>query len=34
LSVAATSRREALDETMVAIAEWLDVPPDSFDVGA
>jgi hypothetical protein len=32
LSVAATGRREALDEARVAIAEWLAVAPDSFDV--
>jgi hypothetical protein len=32
VSVTATGRREALDEARAAIAEWLDVPPDSFDV--
>lgn len=32
LSVTATGRREALDEARAAIAEWLDVPPDAFDV--
>jgi hypothetical protein len=30
--VTATSRREALDEARAAIADWLDVRPDSFDV--
>ena len=32
VSVAATGRRDALDAARVAIAEWLDVPTDSFDV--
>jgi hypothetical protein len=30
--VTATGRREALDEARAAIAEWLGVPPDGFDV--
>jgi hypothetical protein len=30
--VSATGRREALDEARAAIAEWLDVRPDTFDV--
>jgi hypothetical protein len=34
VTVTATGRREALDETRAAIAEWLDVAPDSFDVEA
>ena len=34
LSVTATGRREALDEAREVIAEWLDVPPDAFDVEA
>jgi hypothetical protein len=34
VSVTATGRREALDEARTAIAEWLDVPPIAFDVGA
>jgi hypothetical protein len=29
-----TGRREALEEARAAIAEWLDVPHDSFDVEA
>jgi hypothetical protein len=32
VSVTATGRREALDEARAAIAEWLEMPPDSFDV--
>ena len=32
LSVTAQARREALDEARAAIAAWLDVRPDSFDV--
>ena len=32
LSVAAASRREALDEARAAIAGWLEVSPESFDV--
>jgi hypothetical protein len=32
--IAATSRREALDEARAAIAEWLQVDPDAFDVDA
>jgi len=31
-AVAASGRREALDAARAAIAEWLDVPPDAFDV--
>ena len=31
-TVAATSRRGTLDAARAAIAEWLDVPPDLFDV--
>jgi hypothetical protein len=27
-------RREVLGEARTAIAEWLDVPPIAFDVGA
>jgi hypothetical protein len=34
LSVTAKRRRDALDGARVAIAEWLDVTPDSFDVEA
>jgi hypothetical protein len=30
--VTATGRREALDEARAAIAEWLDVSPEAFDV--
>jgi hypothetical protein len=33
LPLAATSRREALDEARAAIAAWLEVPPDAFDRG-
>ena len=32
VTVTAPSRREALDATRAAIAEWLEMPPDSFDV--
>jgi hypothetical protein len=32
--VTATNRREALDEARAAIAEWLEVQPDAFDVEA
>ena len=32
VAVTATGRREALDEARAAIAEWLGVAPDSFDV--
>ena len=32
VSVTATGRREAFDEARAAIAEWLDVPRDAFDV--
>jgi hypothetical protein len=33
LIVLTTSRRRnVLDEAQAAIAEWLDVPPDVFDV--
>ena len=32
VSATATGRREALDEARTAIAEWLGVSPDSFDV--
>ena len=34
LSVSATGRREALDEARAAIATWLDVEPESFDIEA
>lgn len=34
LSVAAVNRREALDEARAAIAAWLQVEPDAFDVEA
>jgi hypothetical protein len=34
VSVTATGRREALDEARAAIASWLDVEPDSFDIEA
>jgi hypothetical protein len=34
LSVTALGRREALDEARAAIAEWLEVEPDAFDVEA
>ena len=30
--VAATSRRDTLEAARAAIAEWLDVAPDAFDV--
>jgi hypothetical protein len=30
--IAATGRREALDEARAAIAEWLDAPRNAFDV--
>jgi hypothetical protein len=30
--VTATGRREALEEARAAIAEWLDVSAESFDV--
>jgi hypothetical protein len=33
LTVTATSRHEALDAARAAIAEWLEVPPQSFDLG-
>ena len=32
VSVAAVNRREALDEARAAIAAWLEVEPDAFDV--
>ena len=32
LSVAATGRSEALDAARAAIAEWLEVSPQAFDV--
>jgi predicted RNase H-like HicB family nuclease len=32
--VEATGRREALDEAREAIAAWLEVAPDEFDVEA
>ncbi len=32
LSTTATRRREALDEARTAIAEWLGVPRDAFEV--
>jgi hypothetical protein len=34
LSVTAASRRDALDAGRAAIAEWLEVPPDAFDLQA
>jgi len=34
LPLTAASRREALDATRVAIARWLEVEPDTFDVAA
>lgn len=34
LSVAATGCREALTEARAVIAEWLEVPPEAFDVEA
>lgn len=34
LPLNASSHREALDDARTAIAEWLDVPPDAFDVEA
>ncbi len=33
VSVTATGDREALDQARMAIAEWLDVPTDAFDLG-
>ncbi len=32
LTVVATGRREALDEARAALAEWLEVERDAFDV--
>lgn len=32
VSLTATGRREALDEARAAIAAWLQVEPDAFDV--
>ena len=32
LAVSATSRRDALEAAKAAIAQWLDVSPDSFDI--
>jgi hypothetical protein len=32
--VTATGRREALDEARAAIAKWLEVDPEAFDVEA
>ena len=32
VTVTATGRREAMDGARAAIAEWLDVPPEAFDV--
>jgi hypothetical protein len=34
LKLAATGRRAAMDEARAAIAAWLEVPPDAFDVEA
>ena len=34
VSVTATSRREALAEARAAIAAWLEVSPEGFDVEA
>jgi hypothetical protein len=34
VTVTATGRREARDEARTAIAEWLEVSPDAFDVEA
>ena len=34
VSVEATNRREALDAARAAIAAWLQVEPDAFDVEA
>ena len=34
VSVTARGRREALDEARAAIAEWLEVEADAFDVEA
>ena len=34
LSVAATGRPEALGEARAVIAQWLDLPADSFDLEA
>lgn len=34
LSVTASDRRAALERTRTAVAEWLDVEPDAFDVEA
>jgi hypothetical protein len=31
-TVAATTRRAALDAARLTIAQWLDVGPDAFDV--
>jgi hypothetical protein len=32
LSITASDRRAALDGTRTAVAEWLEVEPDAFDV--
>jgi hypothetical protein len=32
VTVTATGRREALDEARAAIAAWLDVPSDAFNL--
>lgn len=32
VSLTATGRREALDEARAAIAAWLQIEPDAFDV--
>ena len=34
VSVTATGRREALDEARAAVAEWVEVQPDAFEVEA
>ena len=34
LLVVATTRSEAIDAVRAAITEWLDVPPEAFDVEA
>jgi hypothetical protein len=34
VKVAAKARREARDEAREAIARWLGVPPDAFDLDA
>ena len=34
VTLTATGRREVLEAARAAIAEWLEVPPDAFDLEA